>query len=158
MNDDFYSNAYFMFVSKRSADAFQRFRQDMSLALSPAHDVFDVVNYETGDIVHSEETFAGIVHYLDANPESNFDFYLEDPEKRSFMFSYRPGSYHVMSMPYDFLDMARLPSLLVSFSAIFGWGWPDDAPPETFEEMKAAAGDARSMFLRYWNGQLLAPK
>ncbi len=157
MSEDFYANAYFFFVCKRRSDTFLRFCERFNLMLSPSFESFDVLNYDTGEIVHSESTLDGIIDYLDQSAESRFDFYLESRDGNSFMFCYRPDNLHVMGIPYCYLDPEKLVATLVSFSVIYGWGWQDDAPPENFIEMKNTANNARLPFMRYSEGKLMEP-
>lgn len=155
MNKNYYHDCYFFFVSKRRPNAFCQFRGEFGLTLLSTPEVFEVLDYDTGDVVHEAENYEELLHYLDDNPNSSFDFYLGNADSDSFMFCYRPVAYHVMGIPYGYLERERLLKLLNSFEAICGWGWHDAMPAETFDEMYAAANATHSAFVRYANNRLL---
>lgn len=158
MTDPFYVGAVFFFATERCSGAFQRFRDRFSLTISSVQDVFEIVDNETGRVLHEEAELPAILRYLDLNPGCGFDFYLVDKKGHIFTFSYLRDGYHVMSLPYGLFDQGSLGEILDEFDAIYGWGGGEDfPPPENLDDIRAAVGSKHSPFLRYHNGRFVPP-
>lgn len=158
MIDPFYADAVFFFAAERCNGAFQKFCSRFFLTISSVHDVFEIVDNETGRVLHEEAELSAILSYLDLNPDCGFDFYLVDKKGLIFTFSYLRDGYHVMSLPYGLFDQDSLSEIIGDFDAIYGWGAGEDSsPPENLDDIRAAVGSKHSPFLRYRNGEFVLP-
>jgi len=151
-------NSVFFFASERCHGAFQKFCQRFSLTTSSVHDIFEIIDDETGEVLHQEVELTGILKYLELNPGNSFDFYLVDEQNQIFTFSYLGDGYQVMSLPYTLTGQVTLQQILDEFKAISGWETGEDSPPPAnMDEIRAMTEASNSPFLRYRSGEFILP-
>ncbi|NHF73122.1 hypothetical protein [Paracoccus xiamenensis] len=148
-----FRDCWFFFACKRHPNTLFHFQDRFGLTVPPAH--FEVMDSACEKILFSTSDLAELTPWLDANPESYFNLYLQDSQSQSFMFCHRPGNHHVLGIPYELLNEDELLFVLKRFGAIYGWGWHDDTPPDTIDEMRLSANAPHSILRRYRKGRLV---
>ncbi|MBA4490813.1 hypothetical protein [Paracoccus sp. S1E-3] len=149
-----HDGCYFFFLRKRHSNNLPHFEDRFGLTITPT--TFEVMDDAHQEILFSNSHLAELTSFLDASPDSHFNLYLQDSRAQSFLFCHRPEDHHVLGIPYELLNDAKLLSAAKRLGAILGWGFHDAPPFDQIGEMRHTANAAHSIFRRYRKGQLIA--